>query len=68
MSKKLKHNNIPNSLVAEPETPYGFRTLSEDDKLKIDMHRSDAEKLSLFTKMLRRNGMLNKVTSDISKK
>jgi hypothetical protein len=55
-------------MVAEPETPYGFRTLSEDDKLKIDMHRSDAEKLSLFTKMLRRNKMLNSTASVISKK
>jgi hypothetical protein len=53
--------NILNS-VSEPQVVYGFRNLSEDEKLKIDIHRSDKEKFQLFTQMLRRNSMLNKAS------
>lgn len=46
--------------MAEPKAVYGFQTISEDDKLKLDMQRSDTEKFQLFTKMLRRNATLNR--------
>ena len=53
------YKNIEKPLaVKEPSTNYGLRHLSEEEKLKIDIYRSDAEKLQLFTKMLRRNKLL----------
>ena len=36
--------------------------LTETERLKIDMYRSDMEKLRLFTQMLRTNELLKKAT------
>ena len=38
----------------------GMIQSSENERLHRDIHRSDMEKLRLFTKMLRTNRMLNK--------
>ena len=38
----------------------GFVNESEDERLLKDSKRSGLEKLQLFTKMIRRNSMLNK--------
>jgi uncharacterized protein (DUF952 family) len=46
--------------VSEPLDTYGFIHLSEDERLRIDMKRPYKEKLQLFTKMLRRNKLLDK--------
>ena len=62
MEEELKN------IVNESHVQYGFQTISEEGKLKIDMQRSDIEKFRLFTKMLRRNNLLNKVTTDVSPK
>ncbi len=49
------------NIVNEAEAGYkGFLSMSEDEKLLKDALRPGIEKLSLFTKMLRRNAMLNK--------
>ena len=55
-----KKNSIPNNSVEEPSRQYGFVNISEDDKLREDIYRSDMEKLQLFVKMLRRNALLDK--------
>ena len=46
--------------VEEPAIAYWFISKSEEEKLKEDIFRSDIEKLQLFTRMLRRNTLLNK--------
>ncbi len=67
---EYKQNEINNTahLLAEPEPKYGFHTISEEEKLKIDMNRSYTEKFHLFTKMLRRNASLNRASTDTSTK
>lgn len=61
MNDKKKHI-IPEQPAEKPAPRYGFVTISEDEKLRDDIYRSDMEKLQLFTKMLRRNALLNKVS------
>lgn len=39
----------------------GFVFESEDDRLLRDIRRPDIEKLQLFTKMIRRNGILRQI-------
>jgi hypothetical protein len=46
--------------VEEPHPAYGFTSKSEEEKLMEDIFRPDLEKLQLFTRMLRRNALLNK--------
>jgi hypothetical protein len=54
-------NKLPqNFLKEELENQYGFKHLSEDEKLLLDANRSGIEKLHLFTRMLKRNNTLNK--------
>ncbi|NCI45475.1 hypothetical protein [Sediminibacterium soli] len=48
------------SVVEEPGIAYGFAHLSEEEKLKKDIFRSDMEKFQLFMQMLRRNALLKK--------
>ncbi|MBP9213272.1 MAG: hypothetical protein V9E96_06700 [Chitinophagaceae bacterium] len=62
MKDKLHKKTTDELTVNEPATKYGFHHISEDEKLKIDIYRSDAEKLQLFTKMLRRNKLLKTVS------
>ncbi|MBS1592482.1 MAG: hypothetical protein JST07_10305 [Bacteroidetes bacterium] len=57
-----QEKKISKNIVAEPSATYGFTNLSEDDKLRRDMLRSDKEKFLLFTQMLRRNKLLNKAS------
>ena len=53
MSKK------PNNILKEPSEPY-IANVSDDERLRRDVFRSDMDKLKLFTKMLRTNNLLNK--------
>lgn len=46
--------------VEEQQPAYGFISKSEEEKLIEDIFRPDIEKLRLFTRMLRRNALLNK--------
>ncbi len=48
------------SKIAEPSSQYGFLHQSEDEKLLQDATRPYIEKLQLFTRMLKRNKLLNK--------
>ena len=50
------------SKIAEPSSQYGFLHQSEDEKLLQDATRSYIEKLQLFTRMLKRNKILNKAS------
>jgi hypothetical protein len=57
--QEKKYNNLP--LTVEEQQPvYGFTSKSEEEKLIEDIFRPDIEKLQLFTRMLRRNALLNK--------
>ena len=49
----------PNNLLNERSEAY-ITKLSDDERLRRDVFRSDMDKLKLFTKMLRTNSMLNK--------
>lgn len=52
MKKELNHLNEPSE---------GYITkLSDVERLRRDVFRSDMDKLKLFTKMLRTNSILNK--------
>jgi len=53
--EKLLSNNLN-----ESSGSYITR-LSDNERLKRDVYRSDMDKLKLFTKMLRTNSILNKV-------
>jgi len=48
------------SLTEEPIRAIAIN-MSEEDRLRKDIYRSDMEKLQLFTKMLRRNALLKNV-------
>ncbi|WP_216848875.1 hypothetical protein [Pedobacter sp. L105] len=52
---KKKVNNI----FSEPSETY-ITNVSENDRLRADVFRSDMGKLKLFTKMLRTNALLIK--------
>lgn len=47
--------------LSENKRLNGFTHLSPQDKLLVDLNRSGLEKLQLFTQMLRRSKMLDKV-------
>ena len=49
----------PVNMVNEPSEVY-ITKLSDDERLRRDVFRSDMDKLKLFTKMLRTNSMFNK--------
>jgi hypothetical protein len=49
----------PNVLNEDLQNQYGFKHLSEDDKLLLDAKRSGIEKLQLFTRMLKRNNTID---------
>ncbi|TCC96943.1 hypothetical protein [Pedobacter hiemivivus] len=49
----------PENMVNEPSEVY-ITKLSDDERLRRDVFRSDMDKLKLFTKMLRTNSMFNK--------
>lgn len=50
----------PNNLLNEPSEAY-LTKLSDDERLRRDVFRSDMDKLRLFTKMLRTNSILKKM-------
>jgi hypothetical protein len=58
--KERSQHIIRNSVVEEPQAPYGFSHKSADERLKEDIFRPDMEKLQLFTRMLRKNALLKK--------
>ena len=60
MQQKTNKNIDQGNNVEEPALTYGFISKSEEEKLKEDIFRSDIEKLQLFTRMLRKNALLNK--------
>lgn len=49
--KKKSANELPNLV---------FSNISDVERLKRDMYRSDIEKLTLFTQMLRTNALYKK--------
>jgi hypothetical protein len=49
-----------NDLFTEPSTIYSTTKMSDEDRLRRDVYRSDMDKLKMFTKMLRTNRILNK--------
>ncbi len=53
--KKAPNNNLNESSGAY------ITKLSDIERLRRDVYRSDMDKLRLFTKMLRTNNVLNKV-------
>lgn len=50
----------PNNNLNESSGAY-ITKLSDSERLRRDIYRSDMDKLRLFTKMLRTNNILNKV-------
>ncbi|WP_316820381.1 hypothetical protein [Pedobacter gandavensis] len=57
MEEDMKKN--PKNMLNEPSEVY-ITKLSDDERLRRDVFRSDMDKLKLFTKMLRMNSMFNK--------
>jgi hypothetical protein len=49
----------PNNILKESSESY-IRNVSDNERLRRDVFRSDMDKLKLFTKMLRTNNILNK--------
>lgn len=49
----------PNNILKESSEAY-LINISDDERLRRDIFRSDMDKLRLFTKMLRRNNLFNK--------
>ncbi|RZK86550.1 MAG: hypothetical protein EOO98_15525 [Pedobacter sp.] len=47
------------NILKEPAVAY-LTELSEEERLKRDVYRSDMDKLKLFTQMLRNNKILKK--------
>jgi len=58
-SKEVPQQDHPD--LNENKRLNGFTHLSPQDKLLADLNRSGLEKLQLFTQMLRRSKMLDKV-------
>ena len=52
-------NKEPNNILKESSETY-ITNLSDNERLRRDVFRSDMDKLKLFTKMLRTNNVLNK--------
>ncbi len=63
---QVEDKPILNILKEDAKNQYGFKHLSEDDKLLLDANRSGMEKLHLFTSMLRRNSMLDQFKNQSS--
>ena len=57
----MQNTPISNVLKEDVKNKYGFKHLSEDDKLLLDAKRSGIEKLQLFTRMLKRNNAIDKL-------
>ncbi len=63
---KLQVESMEDDMKKEPENIVNeplevcITKLSDDERLRRDVFRSDMDKLKLFTKMLRTNSMLNK--------
>ena len=49
----------PNSILKESSETY-ITNVSDNERLRRDVFRSDMDKFKLFTKMLRTNSVLNK--------
>lgn len=49
----------PNNILKECSETY-ITNVSDNERLRRDVFRSDMDKLKLFTKMLRTNSVLNK--------
>lgn len=49
----------PNNILKESSETY-IVNVSDDERLRRDVFRSDMDKLKLFTKMLRTNSVLKK--------
>lgn len=49
----------PSNILKEPAESY-ITNLSDDERLRRDVFRSDMDKLRLFTEMLRTNKILKK--------
>ena len=61
VTMQQKNKDIDAMNMLEEHFPkYGLVTKSEEEKLREDIFRPDIEKLRLFTRMLRRNTLLNK--------
>jgi hypothetical protein len=68
-SKKYEYTDPELNILEDPAESYnvkssqnkGFVFGSEDDRLITDATRPAIEKLQLFTQMLRRNSMFNKL-------
>ncbi len=52
-------NKERNNILKESSETY-ITNLSDNERLRRDVFRSDMDKLKLFTKMLRTNNVLNK--------
>lgn len=52
-------NKERNNILKESSETY-ITNLSDNERLRRDVFRSDMDKLKLFTKMLRTNNILNK--------
>ena len=65
----MQTENMPiaNILKEDAKLQYGFKHLSEDDKLLFDAKRSGIEKLQLFTRMLKRNNTIDNIKNQTSK-
>jgi len=50
------------NIVEEPSQPYYSAKDAETERLRKNVFRSDMEKLSLFTQMLRTNKLYKKAT------
>ncbi len=53
-------NKEEKKIVSETQAWYGFANKTEDEKLLEAARKPDIIKLQLFTRMLRRNKMLDK--------
>jgi hypothetical protein len=62
----MQNTPITNVLKEDVKNQYGFKHLSEDDKLLLDAKRSGIEKLQLFTRMLKRNNAIDKLKNQSS--
>lgn len=62
----MQNTPIINVLKENVKNQYGFKHLSEDDKLLLDAKRSGIEKLQLFTRMLKRNHAIDKLKNQSS--
>jgi hypothetical protein len=62
----MQNTPITNVLKEDVKDQYGFKHLSENNKLLLDSKRSGIEKLQLFTRMLKRNNAIDKLKNQSS--